>query len=271
MRRLEMAGIVVVVAFMLGGVLINFMPATSNLANTVASVRSGVVHIQKVGEWQGSGFIITSDGIIVTAKHVVEGGGTFIVTLDDGTKYTTSTAVAYKDYDIGFLKIKTEKPLPVVELTDIKSLNVGDSIFIIGSPLGFDNFNSVTLGIISAKQRNLDAVTNSGYGWTVTFQSDAAAYPGNSGGPVFNMRGQVVGVLVAGQDANLNYSVPVVVFINDVDLLKLVIESVKFKVLEPPILELPQVDYMSMIMELQAKIEDLQKQIDTLKSGSCLR
>lgn len=206
------------------------------LSDTVDRVRGSVVHIEKVGEWQGSGFVLTSDGIICTAKHVVENGGTFVVTFDDGTKLTTTVALQDNEHDVGFLKVKPDKPLKPLALAPF-NLRAGDPVFIMGSPLGFFNFNSVTLGVVSARQRDLDEVANSGLGWHVMFQSDSAAYPGNSGGPVFNMNGEVIGILVAGVDASLNYSVPVDVFRDKLWLIRLGLESQRFSVPVAPVEE----------------------------------
>jgi S1-C subfamily serine protease len=205
------------------------------IADQVDKARSSVVHIEKVGKSQGSGCIISADGIVFTAKHVTDGGGDFIVTLDNGVKYTTSICVESKEYDVAFLKIKPDVPLIPAKMADLTSIRVGDPVFIMGSPFGSENFNSVSLGIVSHKQRNLDATQDYGFGWGITFQTDATAEPGNSGGPVFNMDGNVVGVLVAGMDATVNYSVPVGVFDEDVDTISLWFELTKFTVPEPKV------------------------------------
>ena len=203
------------------------------IADQVEEVRSSVVHISKEGVCQGSGCIISEDGIIFTAKHVTDGGGEFVVTLDNGDKYRTKVCVESKEFDVAFLKIDPNEPLKAATLADLNTIRVGDPVFIMGSPFGDDNFNSVSLGILSHKQRNLDVKYDSGYGWKVTFQTDATAEPGNSGGPVFNINGDVIGVLVAGMDATVNYSVPVAVFDKDVDTIRLWFELTKFRVPEP--------------------------------------
>ena len=115
-------------------------------------------------------------------------------------------------------------------------MRAGDLLFIMGSPLGDMHFNSVTLGIVSCLERDVDKyLPRYKYGWTPTFQSDAAAYPGNSGGPVFNMDGEAVGVLVAGMEACLNYSVPVSIFKDDLDTIRQWFELSRFEILEPKI------------------------------------
>jgi S1-C subfamily serine protease len=232
------------------------------IADQVEQARGSVVHIEKVGECQGSGAIISNDGIIFTAKHVTDGGGEFIVTLDNGEKYETNICVESKDFDVAFLKINTGKSLPFVGLADLISIRVGDPVFIMGSPFGRDNFNSVSLGIISCLQRNLDVPEDYGYGWKVTFQTDATAEPGNSGGPVFNLDGQVIGVLVAGMDATVNYSVPVAVFRNDLNVVKVWFELYDFEIPEPPIYIPPDRGWK--IEQLRNQIQELQKSIDYL-------
>ena len=200
------------------------------IADQVKQVRGSVVHILKEGVCQGSGCMISSDGIVFTAKHVTDGGGDFTVTLDDGTEYKVTECVESEEYDVSFLKLDTDETLPYSRLASLDTVQVGDGVFIMGSPFGDDNFNSVSLGIVSSLQRDLDAKRDYGYGWSITFQTDATAEPGNSGGPVYNMRGEVIGVLVAGMDATVNYSVPVAVFMEDVPTVRLWFELIKFRV-----------------------------------------
>lgn len=196
----------------------------ANLADQIAAVRGAVVHIEKLGECQGSGAILTPDGICMTAKHVTDHTpGQYRVTLDDGkTAYRVKYAIEDKEHDVAFLLLDLPPGvvLPTVQLADLSTMRVGDPLFIMGSPFGWANFNSVSLGILSAMQRDLDTPQPSGYGWQVTFQSTSPVYPGVSGGPVFNMRGEVIGVLVAGVDATLNYSVPVGVFRDRLDAVR---------------------------------------------------
>ena len=202
---------------------------SNNIAPKVAQVRGAVVHIQKVGAWQGSGFVVAPDGLIVTAKHVVEGGGTFEVTFDDGRKVRTTQAIQHDLHDVGFLRVEG-KNLQVAPMarTDLRP---GEPVFVMGSPLGIEQFNSVTLGIVSAAQRDWSEDDN-GLGWKVLIQSDApGVYPGNSGGPVFNLRGEVIAVLVAGAGPGLHCSVPVRVFADKLAEIRLAFEMQRF---EPP-------------------------------------
>ena len=199
-----------------------------SLADRIEQVMPAVVHIRN-GQWQGSGFIISEGGIIVTAKHIVEDGDRFEVTLNDGSIYETEMVIEDEKYDVAFLKIKAEG-LPTCSLQNFSGMRIGDDVFIVGSPFGHDNFNSVSCGILSAEQRDLDERSGGdfGYGWQVTFQTDSAANPGNSGGPVFNMEGEVIGVLVAGMSEGVNYSVPVSVFMDKLEIIDMMLEMQRF-------------------------------------------
>ena len=189
-----------VVTVLISGVLV--WVTRPDLAGRVEQVRGSVVHVAKVGVCQGSGFIVAPD-IVVTAKHVTDGTpGTYKVTLDDGTVYGVKAVVEDRQYDIAFLQLDLPAGcvLSPVRLADLSDVRVGDAVFIVGSPYG--ELNSVTLGILSAKQRDIDC-------WHIAFQTDSTAAPGSSGGPVFDEYGRVIGVLVGGIEATINYAVPV--------------------------------------------------------------
>jgi len=186
---------VVVIAVVTAGILM--LPA--QLADRVEDVRGSVVHIRASAGWEGSGWAV-APGVICTARHVVEDGGEFIITTDDGVTHTATHAVISEKYDLAFLRVDAAlKPLKLGPVP-----RVGDRVFIMGSPLGYDHFNSVSLGIVAAAHRSFADFS----GWDVLFQTTGPAFPGNSGGPVFDTRGRVVGVLVGGCDATLNYAVP---------------------------------------------------------------
>lgn len=191
-----------------------------SLPDRVEQVIGSVVHIaNKTRGWQGSGVIIAPN-IILTARHVVKGGNDFTITLTDKTQIKAVRAISSKKYDLGFIKI--EKPvLKLARLGSVKNCRAGEQVFAIGSPFGKLNFNSVTLGIISGLNRNCDFDDWYGndYGWHVVFQTDAAGHPGNSGCPVFNMDGEVIGILVGGFSPVLVYCVPVDLVIRDLPLI----------------------------------------------------
>ncbi|MDM0043522.1 DegQ family serine endoprotease [Variovorax dokdonensis] len=135
---------------------------------------------------QGSGFIVSADGIILTNAHVVQDAKDVTVKLTDRRELKAKVLGSDPKTDIAVLKIEANN-LPVVKLGSADSLNVGEWVLAIGSPFGFDN--TVTAGVVSAKGRSLPDDS------AVPFiQTDVAINPGNSGGPLFNARGEVVGI-----------------------------------------------------------------------------
>jgi serine protease Do len=137
-------------------------------------------------EGLGSGFIVSSDGYILTNAHVVDGANVVTVKLTDKREYRAKVIGADKQSDVAVLKIDA-KNLPTVKIGDPNSSKVGQWVVAIGSPYGFDN--TVTSGIISAKSRSLP---NENY--TPFIQTDVPVNPGNSGGPLFNLQGEVIGI-----------------------------------------------------------------------------
>jgi serine protease Do len=134
----------------------------------------------------GSGFIVSSDGIILTNAHVVDGADEVTVKLTDKREFTAKVLGVDKTTDIAVLKIPA-RDLPFVRIGDSKLTRVGEWVVAIGQPFGFEN--TVTAGIVSAKSRSLP-----GDSYVPFIQTDAAVNPGNSGGPLFNLKGEVIGV-----------------------------------------------------------------------------
>ena len=132
----------------------------------------------------GSGFILSSDGLIMTNAHVVEGADEVIVTLTDKREFKAKLIGADKRSDVALVKIDAVG-LPAVKVGDVSRLKVGEWVMAIGSPFGLEN--TVTAGIVSAKQRDTGD-------YLPFIQTDVAINPGNSGGPLINMRGEVVGI-----------------------------------------------------------------------------
>jgi serine protease Do len=132
----------------------------------------------------GSGFVLTSDGFIMTNAHVLEGADEVLVTLTDKREFKAKLIGADKRTDVAVVKIQATG-LPAVKVGDVSRLKVGEWVMAIGSPFGLDN--SVTAGIVSAKQRDTGD-------YLPFIQTDVAINPGNSGGPLINMRGEVVGI-----------------------------------------------------------------------------
>ena len=194
--------------------LVKSPAVTTQFPNRIQEVLPSVVHIM-CDRWQGSGVAVTED-IVVTARHVVDGSN-YIITLNDGTEIKGIHAISHKDYDIGFIKVDIPILKPA-KFGSVKDCVLGQPVFVIGSPFGKQNFNSVTLGIISAMQRDRGKFR----GWQVTFQIDAGANPGSSGGPVFNMNGEIIGIVVGGPTrifAGIVYIVPIDLVTNDLSLL----------------------------------------------------
>src|SRR3569833_1458752 len=135
---------------------------------------------------EGSGFIVSNDGYILTNAHVVKGADEVVVKLIDKRTFTAKVVgVVVRSVVVVFLF--TANNLPVVKLGDPTKLRVGEAVAAIGSPFGFEN--SVTAGIVSAKGRSLPSET-----YVPFIQTDVPINPGNSGGPLFNMKGEVVGI-----------------------------------------------------------------------------
>ncbi|NDP47712.1 MAG: DegQ family serine endoprotease [Sulfuriferula multivorans] len=165
----------------------------------------------------GSGFIVSSDGYILTNAHVVKDADEVLVKLIDKRTFTAKVVGADDRTDVAVIKIIASN-LPAVKLGDPTKLRVGEAVAAIGSPFGFEN--SVTAGIVSAKGRSLPSESYVPY-----IQTDVAINPGNSGGPLFNMRGEVVGVnsqIVSrsGGYQGVSFAIPIDVAMEVVDQLK---------------------------------------------------
>lgn len=151
----------------------------------------------------GSGFIVSKDGYIVTNNHVISRAEDIQVVLYDGSRYTAEIVGQDTKTDLAVLKIKPEKKLKPVVFGDSDKLRIGDWVMAIGNPFGLGY--TVTVGIVSAKGRSL------GLGAYDDFiQTDASLNPGNSGGPLFNLGGNVVGVntAIAARGQGIGFSIP---------------------------------------------------------------
>ncbi len=135
----------------------------------------------------GSGFILTTDGYILTNHHVVDEADRILVRLHNRDTYEAQVVGSDPATDIALLKVTPREPLPTVKIGDSSALEIGAWVLAIGSPFGFEA--SVTAGIVSAKGRSLPSENYVPY-----IQTDVAINPGNSGGPLFNLDGEVVGI-----------------------------------------------------------------------------
>ncbi|ABS64070.1 protease Do [Parvibaculum lavamentivorans DS-1] len=154
----------------------------------------------------GSGFVIDPDGIVITNNHVIEGADRIEVTFTDGTTLPATVAGTDPKTDIAVLRVESSKKLPFVELGDSNKARVGDWVIAIGNPFGLGG--SVTAGIVSALNRDIHAGNYDDF-----IQTDAAINRGNSGGPLFDMEGRVVGVNSAiispsGASVGIGFAVP---------------------------------------------------------------
>jgi serine protease Do len=133
----------------------------------------------------GSGFIISSDGYVMTNAHVVDSADTIYVTLTDKREFKARLIGEDDRTDVALLKIESSSPLPAITIGDSSKVRVGEWVVAIGSPFGLDN--TVTAGIVSAKGRDTGD-------YLPFIQTDVAVNPGNSGGPLIDMQGEVIGI-----------------------------------------------------------------------------
>ena len=165
----------------------------------------------------GSGFVMSSDGYILTNAHVVAEADEIIVTLSDKREFKGKLIGADARTDVALLRIDAAN-LPVVKTGNVESLKVGEWVLAIGSPFGFES--TVTSGIVSAKGRQLPDES-----YVPFIQTDAAINPGNSGGPLFNLSGEVVGINSqiysrSGGFMGISFAIPIDVALNVAEQLK---------------------------------------------------
>ena len=161
----------------------------------------------------GTGMIVSDDGYVLTNKHVVDGANKVNVILDDGTTYENVKVVGTDPVnDVAFVKIDNVSGLPAVTFGDSKTMNVGQQVIAIGNALGQFQ-NTVTEGIVSGLNRSITASDSTGSAYerlTDLIQTDAAINSGNSGGPLVNAAGQVIGLNVATSSANdIGFAIPI--------------------------------------------------------------
>ena len=154
----------------------------------------------------GSGFIVDAAGFVVTNNHVVDGANDITVTLNDGTKHKAKVLGTDEKTDLALLKIDAGRPLPFVDLADSRSTRVGDWVVAVGNPFGLGG--SVTAGIVSARGRDINSGPYDDY-----LQIDAPINRGNSGGPLFDAYGRVIGVNTAiysptGGNVGIGFAIP---------------------------------------------------------------
>ncbi len=166
----------------------------------------------------GSGFIIDPKGIVVTNNHVIDGAEEITVILQDDTRLIATVLGRDPKTDLAVLKVESKQALPSVKFGDSETARVGDWVLAIGNPFGFGG--SVTAGIVSARGRNIQSGPYDDF-----IQTDAAINRGNSGGPLFNMNGEVVGINTAiysptGASIGIGFAVPTSTAKNVIDQLQ---------------------------------------------------
>lgn len=188
--------------------------ADSVVSITTESERYDWFGRRAVSSGAGSGFIITKDGYILTNNHVVEGADVVLVVMTDDEEYQARVIATDAQADLALIKINEGNDFKPVELGDSNAAKVGEEVYAIGNALG-QYPNSVTKGIISGLGRPITAVSGGLRGSLQEFedliQTDAAINSGNSGGPLVNAEGKVIGIntAVAGEAQNVGFSVPI--------------------------------------------------------------
>jgi serine protease Do len=163
------------------------MPAVVNISTWKLRPPTNPGDLSRRVKTYGSGFIIDSSGIIVTNKHVIDGALSITIVLDSGERASAKLLAVAAMLDVAVLKISVDHPLPALKWGDSTALHVGDPVLTIGNPLGLGM--SVSAGIVSALNRDIQDTPFDNY-----IQTDAAINHGNSGGPMIDLDGEVVGV-----------------------------------------------------------------------------
>lgn len=188
-----------------------------NLQNLIIEVsnrvKSSVVHIEvvaKQGEHRqkglGSGLILSPEGRIVTNHHVIDRAQVITVILDDKTKYEAQVLRRDQQTDLALLQIQAGRPLPAATLADSDKVQVGEWVIAIGNPYGFDR--TVSFGIVSGKGRFIPGIDSEVPLLNDFIQTDALIDPGNSGGPLVNLHGEVIGINSVGIGRGQGFTIP---------------------------------------------------------------
>lgn len=186
--------------------------ASKKISQAVVSINGKGVPVAsffgtQTSETAGTGFIVTSDGLVATNKHVVSDLASFTVTTSEGTSYAGTVVAKDPASDLALVKIEA-RGLRVAELGDSDKLEVGQWVIAVGNSLG-EFRNSVTVGVVSALERQV--TPNGSTALDGLIQTDAAINKGNSGGPLVNLLGQVIGVntAIAGDGQNIGFAIQV--------------------------------------------------------------
>jgi S1-C subfamily serine protease len=183
-----------------------------SVVTIMATGVSGVTPFSVPSSGAGSGFVVSSDGLILTNNHVVAGATSLTVTLDDGHQLAAVVVAVDSDHDLAVVKVNAAGLIPV-RLGDSDGVQVGQLAIAIGSPLGTIS-DSVTQGIVSGTDRTItigDRSLRTERNLTGLIQTDAAINPGNSGGPLLDVGGSVVGIVTASasNSDDVGFAIPI--------------------------------------------------------------
>lgn len=193
---------------------------TSDLKTAINNVYESTVYIQvsnnKGTSTSGSGFVYKSDdnyGYILTNYHVIEGGNKFVITYTDSSEIEASYVNGDEYYDVAVLRVPVSSIKKVAELGDSSALELGDTVFTVGAPLGKDYMGTITKGIVSGINRMVSVQLTSGTYLMEVIQTDASINSGNSGGPICNIKGQVIGItsskLIGSGVEGMGFAIPI--------------------------------------------------------------
>lgn len=203
---------------------------TNTISEAIEKVYDSVVVVEvttRSGTGTGSGFVYKKDattGYIITNHHVVDGATSVSVTNSAGISCEAQVLGSDEYSDIAVLSISVDNVVSVAEIGDSTEMNLGDTVFTVGSPLGSKYQGTVTKGIISGKDRQVTVSLTNGSFVMEVLQSDAAINPGNSGGPLVNMNGEVIGVnslkLVQDEIEGMGFAIPIELAMTSVEKLE---------------------------------------------------
>lgn len=204
---------------------------TNTIKSAVEKIYDAVVYIEayqnnkKIGS--GTGFVYKKDsenGYIITNNHVIEKATSVKITNNSG-QTVDATVLGKDEYaDIAVLSMPLDAVMSVASIGDSTALELGDTLFTVGSPLGIDYMGTVTKGILSGKDRTVEVSLSNGEFLMEVIQTDAAINPGNSGGPLCNVNGEVIGVnslkLVENEIEGMGFAIPIEMVMATVDKLE---------------------------------------------------
>ena len=293
-RKVKKSVFLVIISFILGGIACYFgynyilnkgiikidnkkittttIEEVSDLKKAINEVYDAVVYVEVHDDGEkissGSGFIYKKDNsnaYILTNYHVIQNGNSFSVTLSNGKEIKAKYINGDQYYDMAILKIESKEVTKVVKLGDSSKVELGDTVFTVGSPLGKDYMGTITKGIISGINRMLSVKLASGSYLMEVIQVDASINSGNSGGPLCNINGEVIGITSSKATGNYVEGMGFAIPINSIQAILDGIE--KGEVIERPYLGVQLADMVAkQLLEYNYKV----KVSDKAKYGAIL-